>query len=149
MYARTYVFGSGGKCHAVKLRCVMYTLRPAAENIETNGQSNLSYGRIAAAHGPFSRIRQVATMCIPPNTWLVPWTRPSPHPKRHLDRFSHACRTHDRDRPTDRPRYSVCNVGRVHEVLRCDLKTKRYPLIPEDENVILSMIFAKVGSQLS
>ena len=38
---------------------------------------------------------------------------PSPHPKRHLDRFSRFCRAHDRDRPTDRPterpRYSMCN----------------------------------------
>jgi len=33
---------------------------------ETNGQSNLTYGRIAAAHERFrrlNRIRQVATMC--------------------------------------------------------------------------------------
>jgi len=30
----------------------------------TSGQSNSTYGRIDAAHGQFSRIRQVTTMCI-------------------------------------------------------------------------------------
>ena len=30
-------------------------------------------------------------------------------PKGHLNRFSRFCRAHDRDRPTDRPRYSVCS----------------------------------------
>ena len=35
----------------------------------------------------------------------------SPQPKRHLDQFSRFCRVHDRDRPTDRPRYSICNNG--------------------------------------
>ena len=37
----------------------------------------------------------------------------SPHPKRHLDRSSHFCRAHRRDRPTDRPRYSICNNLRI------------------------------------
>jgi len=37
------------------------------------GQSNLTTGRIAAAHGRFSGIRQVALECTPPNTcFLVP-----------------------------------------------------------------------------
>jgi len=31
----------------------------------TSGQNNLTRGRIAAAHGLFSRIRQVALMSIP------------------------------------------------------------------------------------
>jgi len=31
----------------------------------TSGHSNLTKGRIAAAHGQFSRIRQVAPMCTP------------------------------------------------------------------------------------
>ena len=30
-------------------------------------------------------------------------------PQTYLDRFSHFCGAHDRDRPTDRLRYSVCN----------------------------------------
>jgi len=33
---------------------------------------------------------------------MLPWTHPSPHRKRHLDRFSRFCRAHDRDRQTDR-----------------------------------------------
>jgi len=32
---------------------------------------------------------------------MVPWAHQSPHPKRHLDRFIHFCRAHDRDRRTD------------------------------------------------
>jgi len=75
--------------------------------------------------------------------WTVQWYSPGcasvhPHvihassgppeskPKRHLDRFSRFCRAHycDCDRPTDRPRYSVCN-NRPHPhtyvVLRCGL----------------------------
>ena len=44
------------------------------------------------------------------------WAHPSPHPKRHLGRFSRFCRAQDRDRPTDRPRYSV-NSNQPH--LRC------------------------------
>ena len=30
----------------------------------------------------------------------IPWTHPSPQPKRHLDRFRHFCRAHDRERQT-------------------------------------------------
>jgi len=37
-----------------------------------------------------------------PIYYMVPWANPSPHPKRHYDRFSRFCRAHDRDRPTDR-----------------------------------------------
>ena len=32
---------------------------------------------------------------------MVLWTRSSPHPKRHLDRFSRFCRAHGRDRQTN------------------------------------------------
>ena len=32
-----------------------------------------------------------------------------PHPKWHLDWFGHFCKACDRDRPTDRPRYSLCS----------------------------------------
>ena len=28
------------------------------------------------------------------NTWFLPWARPGPQPKRHLDRFSHVCEAH-------------------------------------------------------
>ena len=42
----------------------------------------------------------------------------SPQPKRHLDRLSHFCTDHEsrscqRERQTDRPRYSVCNNSRI------------------------------------
>jgi len=57
----------------------------------------------------------------PCNLWFL--GPPSPQPKRHLDRFSRLCRvTIATDRPTDRPRYSVCNNSpHVYEVLRCGL----------------------------
>jgi len=54
---------------------------------------------------------------------MIPWTHPCPQPKSHIDRFGHFCRAHDCDRqidrPTNRPRYSVCN--RPHVVRRCGL----------------------------
>jgi len=34
---------------------------------------------------------------------MIPLANSSPHPKRHLDRFSRFCRVHGRDRQTDRP----------------------------------------------
>jgi len=40
--------------------------------------------------------------CLFTHKDLVHWAHPSPHPKRHVDRFSCFCRAHDRDRPTDR-----------------------------------------------
>jgi len=46
--------------------------------IVTSGQSNLTKGRIAAAHGRLSRIRHMAPMCTPyteSQKWL-PWQRP-------------------------------------------------------------------------
>jgi len=47
--------------------------------------------------------------------YMVPWVHLSPQPKWYLDRFSHFCGAHDRNRqttrPTDRPRFSVCNNG--------------------------------------
>ena len=129
----------------------------------TSGQSNLTQGRIAVAHGRFNRIRQVAP--VHPISHMLPWAHPCPHPKRHVDWFSRFCAAHGResvyftkgrtfplkiahshgriwtpsntwflgptrvynpngvsigsivyagvtivtDRPTDRPRYSVCN----------------------------------------
>jgi len=43
--------------------------------IITSGQSNLTTGRIAAAHGRFNGIRQVAPVCIPPNIRFLGPTR--------------------------------------------------------------------------
>ena len=52
----------------------------------TSGQRNLTTGRIAATHGRFNGIRQVAPVCTPPN--MLPWAHSSPNLKRHLDWFS-------------------------------------------------------------
>jgi len=46
-------------------------------------------GHIAATHGWFSSIHQVAPVCTPSNT-----LHRSPHPKLHLDQFSHLCTAH-------------------------------------------------------
>jgi len=46
---------------------------------------------------------------VDPTLYMLPWAHPSPQPKRHLDRFSRFRRAYDCDRPTDRPRYSVCS----------------------------------------
>jgi len=39
--------------------------------ITTTRQSDFTAGRIAAARGRFSSIRQVAPVCTPPNTWFL------------------------------------------------------------------------------
>ena len=43
--------------------------------ITTSGQSNLTTGRVAAAHGRFDGIRQVAPVCTPSNTCILGPTR--------------------------------------------------------------------------
>jgi len=48
-----------------------------------------------------------------PIQYMVPLAHPSPQQKRHLDQFSSFCKAHNRDRPTDRSRYSICN-NRLH-----------------------------------
>jgi len=41
---------------------------------------------------------------------MVPWLHPSQYLEPHNIRFSHFCRAHGCDRPTDRPaRYSICS----------------------------------------
>jgi len=55
----------------------------------------------------------------PSNT--IPWAHPIQQPKWHLDRFSHFCRAHNRDRP----RYSIWNYNRLL-VLRCGLKIDQH-----------------------
>ena len=62
-----------GKCHGIPVEVL------------TSGQSNLTQGRIAAAHGRFSRILQVAPMCIPyieSQKWL-----PRQHPLEPRNRL--------------------------------------------------------------
>jgi len=44
-------------------------------------------GRIATAHGRFSRIYQVASLWTP-TKHMLPWTHLSPYPKGHLDQCS-------------------------------------------------------------
>jgi len=82
------------------------------------------FSRFCTAHGRDPYTLQLDVPLPPQNspfTWGI-WTRhlihgslsplqSSPQPKRHLDRFSRFCRAHDRDRETDRPRYSACNNG--------------------------------------
>ena len=55
-------------------------------------------------------------------------TRACPHPKRHLDQFSHFCRSHNRDRQTDRQTDHATpsvTIGRIYVVLRCSLKSTK------------------------
>ena len=92
----------------------------------TAGQSNLTTGRIAAAHGRFSRVRQVAPMCTPSNACFL---EPSQvHTANDISIgsvvFAGLTTAIDRqtDRPTDRPRYPVCNnTWHLRIVLRCGL----------------------------
>ena len=46
----------------------------------------IATARTAAERGSFSRIRQMAHICIQSNTWP---TRICPSPKQHIDRFRH------------------------------------------------------------
>jgi len=51
---------------------------------------------------------------LPTGVWtldqyVVPLAQPSPKPKQRLQHFSSFCRADDRERPTDRQRYSICN----------------------------------------
>jgi len=54
---------------------------------------------------------------------MVPWTYPNPKPKRYLHRLNRFCGAYYCDRPTDRPRYSVCNnrLRLQYLMLRCGL----------------------------
>ena len=64
--------------------------------IITNGQSNLTQGRITAAHGWFSRILQVAPMCTPyieSQKWL-PWQHPLEPRNRLSSSDSLTAKTH-------------------------------------------------------
>jgi len=61
----------------------------------TGSQSNLTTGRIAAAHGRFNGILQVAPVCSAPQViHMLPWDHPRPNHKRNLDRFwATVCKT--------------------------------------------------------
>ena len=78
----------------------------ASQYYKTSGQSNLTRGRIAAAHGRFSGIRQVALECIPANTWFL-----GPTGVQIPNGISIGSAVFERSLlwQTDRPRYSVCN----------------------------------------
>jgi len=60
---------------------------------------------------------------------MIAWAHPSPKPKRHLSTFSHFCRAHDCERPTDRPTDRQTTLlslqkqaASTYVVLRCSLK---------------------------
>jgi len=73
-----------------------------ATKAQRDGQVILQKGRIAAAYGRFSHVRQVAPICTPSRCSMA---HPCPQPIRHVDRFSGFCKAHDRDRQTDRSRH--------------------------------------------
>jgi len=56
---------------------------------------------------------------------MIPWSHPSPRPKRHLERFSRSCTAHGCDPQTDtqmhRPRYICSNRPHLARLLRCGL----------------------------
>ena len=71
-----------------------------AHGKRTSGQSNLTQGRIAAAHMDdsvlFARLRQCCAN-VHPHLIHGFWRPPSSHPKRHLLHFSLFCTSHDRE----------------------------------------------------
>jgi len=104
---------------------------------------NLTYGRIAAAHGRFSPICQVAQMCTLSSTcFLGPnWV----HVPNGISIGSAvSCTSHDCDiqtnrptnRPIDRPRYSV-TIYRIYSVVLrqcCEIRLMSY--VFEDHEVV-------------
>ena len=66
--------------------------------IISSGQSNLTKGRIAAAHGRFNGIRQMASMCTQLIAYMLPWATRVHNPNgiSILDPFSQFCTPHDR-----------------------------------------------------
>ena len=93
----------------------------------TNGQINLKRGHIAAAHGYFSRIRQLAPVCTCP-AYTTHRSFGSTDSARLLDRFSRFCRAYarDQDQQTDRQRqldHTICAAIShiLYHALRCSL----------------------------
>jgi len=77
--------------------------------------------RIAAAHGRFYRIRQVAPMCTP-DQYTVPWTRLSIPNCISIGSAGFARLTIVTDRPTDIDHSTPSvTIGRIYAVLRCGL----------------------------
>jgi len=58
-------------CSIFFLHVPKCTLRVYDIIIITGSQNNFTKGRIAAAHGRFSRMRQMAPMCTPSNTCFL------------------------------------------------------------------------------
>ena len=90
----------------------------------TSGQSSLTKGRIATAHGRYSIYFPMgrpspSKLPLPIGIWVLDLHLihgslgpPESRPKRHLDRFSlffQGSRSWQTERDTDRPCYSVCN----------------------------------------
>jgi len=85
--------------------------------------------------------------------YVVPWANPSPHPKWHLDRFSHLCRAYScyrqTDQPKDRPCYSVCSnrphlasaAMRPNNKVSCRLHTYYEEQCKNKARIILPFVF--------
>jgi len=83
----------------------------------TSGQINLTTGRIAAAHGRFNGIRQVALVCTLPNTCFAGSTRVQLQNSISIGSAIPAGLTTVTDRPTDRGRCSdllAVTTGRIY-----------------------------------
>jgi len=98
------------------------TLGPVESIHQTASRSVQTF---CTAHGRrslyFAMGRPFSPQNCPCEWWIwspvsrtLPWAHPTQNPKRHLDQFSRfAVLTIVTDRPTDRPRYSVC-INRPH-----------------------------------
>ena len=65
-------------CYMANIKRIYTSWFSVVATLITSGQSNLTQGRIAAAHGRFSRILQVAPLCTPyiESQKLLPWQHP-------------------------------------------------------------------------
>ena len=81
-------------------------------------------GHVRECAGPATFPPQNPLTCVDLNSHLIhgPCAHPSPHPKRHVDRFSRFCRAGlMTDRRTDRPPTRSVTIGHIYVVLRCGL----------------------------
>jgi len=54
-----------------------------------------------------------------PIQYIIFWVHPRPQCKRYLDRFSHLCRAHDSDRPTNRQTDHATRSVRIGRIYVC------------------------------
>jgi len=88
----------------------------------TSGHSNLTTGCIAAAHGLFSGIRQMAPVCT--TCFFGPPESKSQTASRSVQPFLHGSLLWQTDRQTDGRQTRSVTIGRiyVYMVQRCGLK---------------------------